>query len=627
MTNQTLSLDKPLTSLKKDRVVQSNDAAVEVLAFFLLIRACEIKFDDGDGLSLYSIDDETYRDHCYKLIDNLNQNQFSIGGNRYAIDKIIGDLQYALKNISGHPIFNEINAFFSSITTESDIRLMSLEFNALVERMAYESPITGYMYTSEALKTMMVQVLSPQHGDTVYDPACGTGGFLIEAEKYVRDHSIGSDVRLIGKEKEHLPFLFSLVNLVLSGGNAFQIECVDTILQNQNKNENKKYDVILTNPPFGKQNQKYRNHRFKDEYLEYHFLYHAIRSLKPDGKVGIILPERFLSDKNSSGFGLRREIFRAFNVDCILKIPPGSMPHNSVKVIVLFFSNTEPTGETWVYQLNQVERFTRKKRLSFDMFDDFFKKYPKRKESENSWSVRLDSDDFEFQILKNPSEIKNYTNFQEPDKIFTKIQGYRQNLSKSLDDIATQLSEIRNEINQINNNNKFSFRMLGDLVKNLPSKPLSKNELKNSGAYEVYGGNGVIGNYKEYLHSGEFIVIGRVGAHCGNVRYVEGKIWVTNNALAVVCTDNTQVYPPYLAKVLAQKNLRSLASGTAQPHITVGQIKKIEVPLPPVKVQKVLNHWLSKFEKELSLQSQLIESISMEGQALNASLHRHLMRI
>lgn len=633
MINEQLNLDQLLTLLKNTRIVQSSDIAVEILAFFLLIRACEIKFKDNNGLELYSKNNDAYRVHCYNLIDQLNHHfQYNKSINQEFINKIIVHLPYSLMNTSGHPVFNDIKEFFSSISTESDVRLMSVQFNSLIEKMVYESPMTGYMYTSKALKRMMVQVLSPQHGELIYDPACGTGGFLIEAENYVRNNSVRNYVRLIGKEINHLPFLFSLVNFILNNSDAFQIECVDTILQDSNKYDNEKYDVILTNPPFGKQNQLFKNdgylnHKNKYEYLEYQFLDHVINSLKSNGKAGIILPERFLYDKSNSGLFLRKNLFEDYCVDCIVKIPPGSMPNNAVKVIILFFRNTKPTGTTWVYQLNQVERFSRKKSISFNMFDDFFNKYSDLQESENSWSVSLDTDDLEYQLLQNPSSRKDYTDFQTPDSIFKKMQGYKLKLSKSLDYVALQLDEIRDKIFQINNTCKFSSCILGDLVKILPSKPLSKDRFSESGAYKVYGGNGVIGYFDKFLHSGEFIVIGRVGAHCGNVRYVEGKIWVTNNALAAICNDTTHVYLPYLAKVLAQINLRSIATGTAQPHITVSQIKKIDLPLPPLEIQKVLFQMLDQFDNELLKQSQLIESILTEKPLLKASLHRHLMRI
>ncbi|EEX1868623.1 restriction endonuclease subunit M, partial [Escherichia coli] len=138
-------------------------------------------------------------------------------------------------------------------------------------------------------------------------------------------------------------------------------------------------------------------------------------------------------------------------------------------------------------------------------------------------------------------------------------------------------------------------------------------------------GNGVIGYNNEAMENGENIIIGKVGALCGNVRYVQGDIWVTNNSLIIKNYSPNKVLTPYLAKLLSTLNLRRLAVGTAQQYLTTTQIKHVEVSIPPLTTQYKLNIWLDELDNTLEQYNNLIEKIMNDKRELKESLYKGLL--
>ncbi|WP_343273972.1 restriction endonuclease subunit S [Escherichia coli] len=152
-----------------------------------------------------------------------------------------------------------------------------------------------------------------------------------------------------------------------------------------------------------------------------------------------------------------------------------------------------------------------------------------------------------------------------------------------------------------------------------------KNRLLPTGPIPVYGGNGVIGYNNEAMENGENIIIGKVGALCGNVRYVQGDIWVTNNSLIIKNYSPNKVLTPYLAKLLSTLNLRRLAVGTAQQYLTTTQIKNVEVSIPPLTTQYKLNIWLDELDNTLEQYNNLIEKIMNDKRELKENLYKGLL--
>src|SRR5690606_2518446 len=139
---------------------------------------------------------------------------------------------------------------------------------------------------------------------------------------------------------------------------------------------------------------------------------------------------------------------------------------------------------------------------------------------------------------------------------------------------------------------------IGDLFVVKAGKELPKFKISEDGRFPVYGGNGIIGRYEEFNLSGENILIGRVGANCGNVHYVKGPIWVTNNSFSVQLKSKQQVCIEYLVYALRNLNLNRLARGAAQQSISYSKIKDLMISLPSYEQQVELSKWFEKLESQ-----------------------------
>ncbi len=226
------------------------------------------------------------------------------------------------------------------------------------------------------------------------------------------------------------------------------------------------------------------------------------------------------------------------------------MPYSAVKIVILFFSKKLSNGSFWLYELNKKEKLNKTNKIKIEDFYDFFDKLKGKKNEENSWNINIDSLDYSYNILEQVKNNKNHNSFSS----FINSNVDLNKINKDLKDIGDSLNEdikyIENKIIVTNQKYKFSKVKVAEVVNSLRTAPLSKDKLllEEEGSFSVYGGNGVIGFFNEFIHSGKFIIVGRVGALCGNIHYVEGNIWVTNNAIVLECIDLEQVHPSIFSK-------------------------------------------------------------------------------
>ncbi len=242
----------------------------------------------------------------------------------------------------------------------------------------------------------------------MYDPACGTGGFLAQAYEHMH-HNLGGDATpdqldilktqtFYGREKENLIYPIALANLVLHDIDQPHIWHGNTLTGNEVYgglflNAPPLFDVVLMNPPFGGKEGKDAQTQFayKTGATQVLFLQHIIDSLAPDGRCGIVMDEGILFRTNEIAFvQTKRKLVEECNLWCIVSLPPGvfTSAGAGVKTNLLFFSKGEPTTEIWYYDLSDV-KVTKRNPLTSKHFEDFFKRMPKREESEKSWTVDL----------------------------------------------------------------------------------------------------------------------------------------------------------------------------------------------------------------------------------------------
>ncbi len=191
--------------------------------------------------------------------------------------------------------------------------------------------------------------MAPTIGEKIYDGACGSGGFLVEAFDYLKktypdrtgkQDDILQNNTLFGKEKISLPYIIGVMNMILHGIEAPNILHTNTLSENLLEIQEKdRYEIVLANPPFGGKERKevQQNFPIKTGETAFLFLQHFIKIMKAGGRAGIIIKNTFLSNTDNASVALRKYLLESSNLHTILDLPGGTFTGAGVKTVVLFF--------------------------------------------------------------------------------------------------------------------------------------------------------------------------------------------------------------------------------------------------------------------------------------------------
>ena len=272
----------------------------------------------------------------------------------------------------------------------------------------------GEYYTPRPLIRTIVKSVNPQIGETVYDGACGSAGFLCEAYTYMHGKpgiSSSEEATLqlktfYGKELKGLAYIIAMMNMILHGVQSPNIIRTNTLTENlSNITPSEQKNVILANPPFGgsEREEVQQNFPIKSSETAYMFMQHFMRMLKAGGRAGIVIKNTFLS--NTDAKLLRKKLLEECNLHTILDLPSGVFTGAGVKTVVLFFTKGEPTQKIWYYQLDK--HFTKTQPLTEEDLADFLSLQKTKADSENSWSIDVSSlgEDYDLSV-KNPNKVE-----------------------------------------------------------------------------------------------------------------------------------------------------------------------------------------------------------------------------
>src|SRR6185312_5417407 len=266
-------------------------------------------------------------------------------------------------------------------------------YEGLLEKNAAEVKSgAGQYFTPRPLIDAMVKVVDPKVGETVHDPACGTGGFLLSAYDHMKGQPEARDRANQRKLREQSLSGVDIVdevvrlcgmNLYLHGiGNGESpIKSGDALASDRGD----RYNVILTNPPFGRKSS-YRvigddgaveteqesyergDFKFTTSNKQLNFMQHILTSMESGGRAGVVLPDNVLFEAGSAGEGIRRRLLTQFAFHTLLRLPTGIFYKQGVKANVLFFDKHPPRADgkpnskaLWIYDFRTNLHFTLKK--------------------------------------------------------------------------------------------------------------------------------------------------------------------------------------------------------------------------------------------------------------------------
>lgn len=284
---------------------------------------------------------------------------------------------------------------------------LSQIYEGLLLKMGEKGNDGGQFFTPREIIRAMVKVIDPKIGETVYDPGCGTGGFLAQSFEHMSgpgNAKIRSADQLetlkhrtfYGREKDNAIYPICLANLVLHNIDDPHIWHGNTLTGAEIYGglfygAPTLYDVVLLNPPFGGKEGKDAQTRFayKTGATQVLFLQHVIDSLKPGGRCGIVLDEGVLFRTNETAFvQTKRKLMDDCDLWCVVSMPGGvfTAAGAGVKTNLLFFTKGKPTEKIWYYDLSDI-KVGKKKPFTLDKFEEFFKLLPSRGDSDRSWTV------------------------------------------------------------------------------------------------------------------------------------------------------------------------------------------------------------------------------------------------
>lgn len=350
-------------------------------------------------------------------------------------------------------ILDKIHEISAENVDPTHVFTLSQVYEGLLLKMGEKGNDGGQFFTPREIIRAMVKVIDPKIGETVYDPGCGTGGFLAQSYEHMagpNNAQITSADQLgilkrrtfYGREKDNAIYPIALANLILHGIDEPHIWHGNTLTGGEMygglvEGAPPLYDVILMNPPFGGKEGKDAQTRFayKTGATQVLFLQHVIDSLKPGGRCGIVLDEGVLFRTNETAFvQTKRKLLDECDLWCIVSLPSGvfTTAGAGVKTNLLFFIKGKPTEKIWYYDLSDI-KVGKKTPFTLDKFADFFRLLSTRADSDRSWTVSrkaIEEKNYDLKAV-NPN-TKSNEDTRTPEELLDLIEAKGREVAEAL---------------------------------------------------------------------------------------------------------------------------------------------------------------------------------------------------
>ena len=357
----------------------------------------------------------------------------SIDSLEYKIGEIFSELKNKLQD--GYTLRDVLDAVDNlEFKSNEQKHELSALYEEKIKNMGNAGRNGGEYYTPRPLIKAIVKVIEPKVGETVYDGAVGSAGFLVEAFEHMSESKslTVSEFKTLqtktfyGAEKKTLAYIIGIMNMILHGIESPNIIHQNTLETNIQEIQNKdRVDVILANPPFGGKEKAniQENFPIKTGETAYLFLQHFIKKLKAGGRCGVVIKNTFLSNTDNASIALRKQLLEECNLFAILDLPGRAFLGTGVKTVVLFFEKGKPSEKLWYYQLNVGRSMGKTNSLNENDLEDFIKLAQEKKSSDNSWSVDIDKINKESLDLsaQNPNIVEEIEN-RTPEQIISEIE-------------------------------------------------------------------------------------------------------------------------------------------------------------------------------------------------------------
>lgn len=469
--------------MRKDTGVDGDAQRLSQIVWMLFLK---IFADKEDEAEMMKDDYKSPLDEKYRW-QNWAQDDEGLTGDDL-IDFINNDLFPYLQNLDNDSnkqaliisnIFQDTYNYMKSGTLLRQVinKINEIDFNSSEDRHLfndiYEQLLqslqsagnAGEYYTPRAVTQFIVDMVDPKLGETILDPACGTGGFLacaIEHLKKQTDTTKEGEIlnnSIFGIEKKPLPHQLCTTNMILHGiDTPINIKRDNTLSKPINNiSPADRVNCIVTNPPFGGTEEDGIETNFPSAYRTKEtadlFLLYIIAKLKPQGRVGIVLPDGALFGEGVKT-RIKEKLMQECNLHTIIRLPKSVFaPYTSINTNLLFFTKGEPTNATWFYRLDMPEgykNFSKTKPMKKEHFKEVVEWWNNRKE------ITIDGFDKAKKYLLQEIKERNYNldlcgyPYEEeeilpPMDLLQKYQEKRAEVDKNIDDILNQIKAMIGE--------------------------------------------------------------------------------------------------------------------------------------------------------------------------------------
>jgi type I restriction-modification system DNA methylase subunit len=581
----------------------TGDKALRTLAHLLDLRLIEHHFGNEIDIDTFEYDFSSYEDeiiekHKAKLLKMVRFSNLA-KEKEENIPKIMKCLWDEI--LSVHPITKNIflkgkgfDIQHQSTYKKLIDKLYTFDFEAVDEDIlgeAYEEVIKdvmtgkvlGQFFTPPKVKQMMIKLIDPQLKadgtiEKIFDPAMGTGGFLISSLRHLLQQSKTTGIKmnwdfisnegLGGREAEPDTYQLAISNMLISSGHMFNVLEKGDSIRNPITN---KYDIILTNPPFGIDGLIYNEilHPLRNEYMPIKsnsavplFLQAIIHMLKINGRCAVVLPYgKEVSGKSNELINIREYLMKTCDLKEIIYLPSGVFTHTPIKTCVFYFI---------------------KKREGVDVLETKIKVSKTQKETgrDYKFSKTHQTTKVKFYDYNPYEDVKNQLVEVPIEKIAS--NSYSLNYAEYMNDEAEEEQYEEGVI----------VKTLGEVCKFKNGKGIKKDTIV-VGEYPVIGGGQKpMGFHNRYNTEENTILCSSSGAYSGFISKYDKKVWASDCFSIIPKTNllnNNYLY--YMLK-FKQDNIYKLQTGTAQPHVYSKDLQEFKIPIPSLERQQEIVKYL-----------------------------------
>ncbi len=572
---------------------------------------------------------------------------------QYKIGEVFTELRNKFR--SGYILRDVLEAVDGlSFGTQEERHELSSLYETRIRRMGNAGRNGGEYYTPRPLIRAMIKVLDPKIGETIYDGAVGSAGFLCEAYDYLRRPDLSAaeyetlqTKTFYGQEKKGLAYIIGIMNMVLHGIEAPNLIHSNTLNENvMDIQEKDRHDIILANPPFGggERREVQQNFPIRTGETAYLFLQHFIRKLKAGGRAAIVIKNTFLSNTDSAAVALRKELLEATELHTIVDCPPGTFQGAVVRTVVLFFEKGSPTRDIWYFQLDPGRSLGKTNPLNDDDLSEFVELQRSRSTGEHSWMVNradLDEDSFDLSV-KNPNEPNGHPKRSAEsilDELLSRsneattflesleeiLEGFSTVIPDHVDNAATT---TLGDICEIQSGAGFPVKYQGQSSGDYPFYKVSDMNLPGNewelSAANHYVSEAVRNELRAKIFPEGAIVFPKVGGaiSTNKKRVVRVQGCVDNNVMGLI-PDQTKVVPSYLHEWLHAFDIYEFSNKANPPSITQKTVSGWPIKLPPkdeqedivtlivelrAKIQTLLEGFKSQIEGVEEFQKSLVKN-------------------